>query len=632
MPITALPTPPSRNDPTNFATRADAFMAALPAFATETNATAVEVDNDRIASAASATTATTQVGLATAQVGLASAQRVLAETAASAASATANVTQWVSGTTYALGANVWSPINAQTYRRIIAGAGTTDPSADATNWTKISENLTIASQAEMQAGTETGLRSMSPLRIAQAITALAGGAKIQATASGAITAGKPCVINTDGTVSQVTATAVGSLATSSSGSFNTGANNCVTYDTKRNRYYLFRYATETQYGSYVYQIGTPNIAGSLSWSAPVVIYHSGAVIVNFASQILCSYDAFFDRVIFVYQHNALNCRAFSAACSDVGLAFANTATDVTSTFNLKTIVYDPVYAQHIMLCDVYSSYYITAKYIKLSTSDSFTQGNTATIDSSSSNYDWASIALDTANLRAIVTWKKDANNNVAVCTYGNLSFTKNADQPISGATKPYVAFVSSNKYVFSYNNASEFPTFVIGTLSSNTMTYGTPVVLRSTNQSSYWSPIVVLSPTRFFTKLANFDHIGNISGTTITNAISVSSSNAASSYQYEYAFSPTFQQVLYITIDPIYRYFPTSTTNLTQENYLGIALGTYSNAQTADIQIVGAVNTSQSGLTTALKYYADISGNISTVFSGVYAGLASAATKLIVKG
>lgn len=149
MAITPLPTPPSRNDPTNFATRADAFMAALPAFATETNATAVEVDNDRIASAASATNAQTQVGLAAAQValaatqvGLASAQRVLAETAASAASATANVTQWVSGTTYTAGANVWSPINYQTYRRISTGAGTTDPSADAVNWQAITSGLT----------------------------------------------------------------------------------------------------------------------------------------------------------------------------------------------------------------------------------------------------------------------------------------------------------------------------------------------------------------------------------------------------------------------------------------------------------------------------------------------------------
>lgn len=38
MPITPLPTPPSRQDPTTFSARADAFLAALPQFATEMNA------------------------------------------------------------------------------------------------------------------------------------------------------------------------------------------------------------------------------------------------------------------------------------------------------------------------------------------------------------------------------------------------------------------------------------------------------------------------------------------------------------------------------------------------------------------------------------------------------------------
>lgn len=47
MPITALPTPPTRDDPSNFAQRADDFLAALPAFATETNAVAAEVEADR---------------------------------------------------------------------------------------------------------------------------------------------------------------------------------------------------------------------------------------------------------------------------------------------------------------------------------------------------------------------------------------------------------------------------------------------------------------------------------------------------------------------------------------------------------------------------------------------------------
>ena len=64
--ITPLPTPPSRStDPTNFAIEADAFVAALPDFATEANAQAdyldelaAAVDADAAIAAASATIAT----------------------------------------------------------------------------------------------------------------------------------------------------------------------------------------------------------------------------------------------------------------------------------------------------------------------------------------------------------------------------------------------------------------------------------------------------------------------------------------------------------------------------------------------------------------------------------------------
>lgn len=113
MAITPLPTPPSRNDPTNFSARGDAFLGALPDFATEANALAVDVNADAVAAAAA---------------------EVAATAAASAATAAANVTKWVSGTTYAEGVVVWSPITYLSYRRKTAGAGTTDPSADSTNW------------------------------------------------------------------------------------------------------------------------------------------------------------------------------------------------------------------------------------------------------------------------------------------------------------------------------------------------------------------------------------------------------------------------------------------------------------------------------------------------------------------
>lgn len=110
MAITALPTPPSRQDPTNFNDRADAFLGALPTFQAEANALQVNVNTSEVNAVASAAA-------------------VLAAT---------NIVKWVSGTTYANGAVVWSPINGLAYRRITtSGSGTTDPSADTTNYKQV---------------------------------------------------------------------------------------------------------------------------------------------------------------------------------------------------------------------------------------------------------------------------------------------------------------------------------------------------------------------------------------------------------------------------------------------------------------------------------------------------------------
>ncbi len=47
------------------------------------------------------------------------------------------VRAWVSGATYAVGEQSISLSNYQVYARVIAGAGTTDPSADGTNWKRL---------------------------------------------------------------------------------------------------------------------------------------------------------------------------------------------------------------------------------------------------------------------------------------------------------------------------------------------------------------------------------------------------------------------------------------------------------------------------------------------------------------
>jgi hypothetical protein len=62
MPISALPTPPSRADAVNFSDRADAFLLSLPGFVTETNALATLLNNASAAAIAAATSAVNAPG------------------------------------------------------------------------------------------------------------------------------------------------------------------------------------------------------------------------------------------------------------------------------------------------------------------------------------------------------------------------------------------------------------------------------------------------------------------------------------------------------------------------------------------------------------------------------------------
>ena len=124
-PITALPTVPTYSDeaPT-FDAQFEAFNVALKDnFVSQANALATNVYNNATEAATSAANAALS--------------KTAAEAAQLAAETAAGATKWISGTTYAQGDVTWSPIDYQSYRRKTAGAGTTDPSADSTNWGRI---------------------------------------------------------------------------------------------------------------------------------------------------------------------------------------------------------------------------------------------------------------------------------------------------------------------------------------------------------------------------------------------------------------------------------------------------------------------------------------------------------------
>ena len=123
--LTAIPTfPPIGSASFNL----DAYTWAV--FMAGTHRTEINLIQAEVS--ANATTATTKAAEAVVSAAGALASEIAAGVSAGAA-------KWVSGTTYALGAAVWSPVDRTIYRRIVAGAGTTDPSADTTNWASIQD-------------------------------------------------------------------------------------------------------------------------------------------------------------------------------------------------------------------------------------------------------------------------------------------------------------------------------------------------------------------------------------------------------------------------------------------------------------------------------------------------------------
>ena len=123
MPITTLPTAPSAQRPSTFATEMDAFNAALVTFADELVTYEDSSAQTVVLTARHVTEAATKA-----------LEAQNAAISASDAARDAGAVVWVTGLTYAAGDVRYSPITYMTYRRKTTGAGSTDPSADTTNW------------------------------------------------------------------------------------------------------------------------------------------------------------------------------------------------------------------------------------------------------------------------------------------------------------------------------------------------------------------------------------------------------------------------------------------------------------------------------------------------------------------
>jgi hypothetical protein len=208
---------------------------------------------------------------------------------------------------------------------------------------------------------------------------------------------------------------------------------------------------------------------------------------------------------------------------------------------------------------------------------------------------------------------------------------------------------NSNKVVIAYRDGgnSNYGTAVVGTISGTSISFGTPVVF-FTDSTSFISATYDTDAQKVIIVFYNgtitdkgYVISGSVSGTSISFDSSTSFTNA-----YVDHLSPTYDTNAKKTVigyqdgndgskgKAVVYSPPSSSTNVTSENYIGISDGAYSDTSTATVQIVGSVDDAQSGLTAGQSYYVQTDGTLGTTPAdpSVFAGTAVSATKLIVKG
>lgn len=176
--IDALPSPPDPNDRSTFNTRAYPWSAAQQTLASQLGAVASNVFNNATEAATAATTANTQAGIATTAASTATTQAGVATAAAISLADQADIATTQAGiaTTQAGIATTKAAEAAASAASISSGPVTSvNAKTGVVTLNAADIGLATASQGEMEAGTETALRAMSPLRVAQAIAAIGKG-------------------------------------------------------------------------------------------------------------------------------------------------------------------------------------------------------------------------------------------------------------------------------------------------------------------------------------------------------------------------------------------------------------------------------------------------------------------------
>ena len=465
-----------------------------------------------------------------------------------------------------------------------------------------------------------------------------------ATAEGAITAGKPVIVEADGDVTLISASGGGQdLGTPAVFESATVAFTGSTFDSSNNKIVIvYRDDGNSSYGTAV--VGT--VSGSaISFGTPVV-YNSANSSYNEAT-----FDSNANKVVVVYRDagNSNRGTALVGTVSGTSISFGSEEVFEDGETNEMGITFDSSNNKVVIAyADENNSNYGKAIVGTVSgTSISFgseTTFNTGALYGSG-------ITFDSNSNKVVIVYRDGGNSNYGTGIVGTVSGTsisfgsETVFQSVSSAN-PRAAFDSnSNKVVCVYKNNSDLTLMtVVGTVSGTSISFGTPVVAEAGSVGTYHGIVFDSANNKV---IVSFDSNTNSDGRLKAGAVSGTSISFESGVQFESGetdnISSTFDSNANATVIA-YRdsgnsnygtavAFRYATSNLTSENYIGIAADTYADNEDSTIGIVGCIDRNQTGLTAGQQYFVQTDGTLSTTAGSpsVLAGTAISATELVVK-
>ena len=480
------------------------------------------------------------------------------------------------------------------------------------------------------------------------------GKQVSFTASGNVTSsGKPVVLNSDGTVSEVGESSgnegIGTPVVFEAATVTTIAN---VYDSNSNKTVIaYDDGGNSNYGTAV----VATVSGAtITYGTPVVFD------TNSAESIAATFDSNLNKIVIVYRQGNFPSGTYGYGYAVVGtvsgtsisfgtrVAFNSASTtnigpngiDFDSTANKVVIAYR----------DDGNSDYGTAIVGTVSgTSISF--GSEATIETGQTSYH--SVTYDSNTDRTVIAYRHDAGSGYGKAKVGEISGTSitlgaSADFEAASTNSVGSDFDSSqNKIVIAYSDAgnSSYGTGIVGTVTgggTNTIAYGTAEVFNSASTGPIAKAVFDTNLNKTIVAYCNsvspfygYAVRGTVSGTAITFSTPFLIASASVTAAQSASFDSSSNNVVYSYRDGSNSQYGTavvytdSGTNLTATNFLGISDAAISSAASGNITIKGGIAaTGLSSLTPASDYYVQDDGTISTVSSSVKAGKALSATAL----